>query len=80
MRNDALLRVLRLMAALRYPRTLEELAEMLHVTTRTVRRDIDTLKAVNVRVWRAEQSQTYQLSRPDARIVDLAPEHEWEQV
>lgn len=60
-RNVALVRVLRLMRMLRQPATIHELAEQLGVTTRTVRRDLELLNVVGVKVWRSFETNCWQL-------------------
>lgn len=60
-RNVALVRVLRLMSMLREPLTIHEIAAQLGVTTRTVRRDLELLQSVGVKVWRSYKTNRWQL-------------------
>lgn len=57
MRNGALVRVLTMADRLRAGRrTLEELAQEFHVSTRTVRRDLEVLSVAGVRIRRREDT------------------------
>ena len=74
-RHTTLLRVLRLVRLLRYPQTLEGLAEVFGVSTRTIRRDIDVLREAGFHIWRSDEGGRLQVTNSftdAARGIDRA--------
>jgi DNA-binding transcriptional ArsR family regulator len=70
-RSVALRRVLRLHAALATPRSLYDLSDVLNVSQRTVRRDLDVLRGAGAIIWRNETSGRWTMTR--GLMVEPAP-------
>lgn len=81
MRNGALVRILKMAERLRGGRcAIDDLARDFHVTTRTVRRDLDVLSVVGAQVHRFEgvywiDERTLGRTNDAARIASPEREH-----